>query len=194
MVGAVILAAGRGRRMGGTPKALLALEGVSFLERSIRACRGGGCTAIRIVVSEGMEAVRAIAREHGAAVTVNPAPDRGMFSSVLSGLEALLHEYEDMKGFLIFPVDHPRVSEETVRALISSSPAGPARSWIQPVYGGQRGHPILIDALSARSLLSIPPECTLHGALGRCGLKPFDVPVDDPGILANVNTPADLAD
>jgi molybdenum cofactor cytidylyltransferase len=140
-----------------------------------------------------MAEVETIARVHHADIAVNPAPGLGMFSSVQAGLKALFREEKAYAAALIFPVDHPRVSEQTIRAMISAFSLKPERSWIQPVYEKQRGHPILIDAGTARALLDLPPECTLRDALVRCGLTPCEVPVSDPGILKNVNRPEDLS-
>src|SRR5437764_14462133 len=85
---AVILAAGRGTRMGG-PKALLAFEGETFLARAARLLRRPRVDAVTAVV--GHEADRVL-RESGlpsdVGVVTNLRHDDGMLTSILAGLEA----------------------------------------------------------------------------------------------------------
>src|SRR5262245_58361140 len=89
-IGAVILAAGAGTRLGGVAKALLAIGGRTFLARIVAAAREVGTEDIVVVVaSPHGDAVAAAARELGARVVVNPLPERGMASSVAGGFGAL---------------------------------------------------------------------------------------------------------
>ena len=192
MVGAVILAAGKGRRMGGQPKALLTIEGKSFLAMVASACRDGGCDSVWVVTAAGMPEITELSLAQGARATINRDPDRGMFSSVRDGLKALLSENQALEGAVIFPVDHPGVSETTIRAMIDALARKPEKTWVQPVYNERRGHPILVDTASARALLALSPTLLLRDALEQCGLKPYEVDVEDPGILKNLNSPADL--
>jgi molybdenum cofactor cytidylyltransferase len=138
---------------------------------------------------------------------VNRQPERGMFSSVRLGIAAAIRSAGDdaapgapaefapdaaPAGLLLFPVDHPRVTAGTVAALVRALPEKPAATWLRPVHEGRGGHPILLDGATAIALLERDPDEPLRDALRGLGLTPQDVPVDDPGILANLNRPEDL--
>ena len=241
---AIILAAGAGRRMGGRPKALLAIDGATFLERVARTCREAGAGRIVVVTRAEPPEIGRLARSLDAVTVVNRQPERGMFSSVRLGIAAAirsagLDETPDSPptpdpparaaaggasavpaaavdslpapaprpstdpaprpaadpapaGLLLFPVDHPRVTPETVAALVRALPEKPANTWLRPVHEGRGGHPILLDGAAAIALLERDPDEPLRDALRGLGLTPHDVPVDDPGILANLNRPEDL--
>jgi len=89
---AVILAAGRGRRLGlGLPKCLIEIGGKSLLERHLAALETAGVRSIRLVV--GYERGRVagqpcLAAWRGAlTICVNPEFERGSSLSLAAGLE-----------------------------------------------------------------------------------------------------------
>lgn len=191
MVGAIILAAGAGSRMGGVPKALLELDGVTFLETITRSCHEAGCPDIWVVTRAEAKDVVRLAFELEIQPVPNPSPEQGMFSSVLLGLAAALEEPE-LTGVLLIPVDHPHVASRTLCAIANAIEAQPADTWIQPGYRGQSGHPVGVSVTCAQRLTAQPPTVMLRDALRASGLTPVILPVDDAGILKNVNEPGDL--
>jgi CTP:molybdopterin cytidylyltransferase MocA len=143
----ILLAAGAGRRAGG-PKALrVDADGTSWLERSIKVLRDGGCDATIVVL--GREAARArdlIASSTLAAdpaITLVDAPDwqQGMGSSLRTGL--LAAQSVPWQAVLVHLVDLPDVTTQVVRRLIQQAPPGTA-TLARATYGGQPGHPVLI--------------------------------------------------
>lgn len=184
-VGAVILAAGAGTRLGGVAKALLPLDGATFLARIVATAAAAGVAADDVVVVVGPPfgaEVAAAARALGVAVVDNPAPARGMASSVALGFAALAGRA--VTAALLWPVDHPRVAVTTVGALVAAG-AG------VPVHHGRGGHPTLVprrhfEALAACAAIEGGARAVLRGALPR-------LPVDDPGVIADVDRPDELA-
>jgi molybdenum cofactor cytidylyltransferase len=186
-VGAIVLAAGEGRRVGLGPKALLVRDGHPFLETCVGACREGGCDPIWVVVRNIPELAR-LAGALGARVVVNEDPERGMFSSVRCGLRGI--EFDAVRGIIVYPVDHPRVKASTMQAIVAE--LKDEDTWVVPVHGGRPGHPIGIGVRVARRISRLPDSFTLRAALEHVGAERVDVAVDDAGILENVNTPEDL--
>jgi molybdenum cofactor cytidylyltransferase len=133
---AVILAAGRGERLGGVAKALLPLGGTTYLGAIVATARAAGAEAPVVVVAApfGAEVAEA-ARALGAEVVENPAPERGMGSSVGVGFGALAHGTRA----LLWPVDHPRVTLDSVRALLAVD-----ADVVVPRVGGRGGHPVVV--------------------------------------------------
>jgi len=178
--------------MGGRPKALLQLAGMTFLEQVVGTCREGGCADIWAVTRPRAREVIRLAFALDVQAVPNPDPERGMFSSAQRGLRAAIGDEPEYTGFVIFPVDHPRVRSRTVAQLIAVMNESPAMSWVQPGFKGRRGHPIGVTADGARALLDLDATLTLREALRSAGLIPRVVPVEDQHVLENVNTPADL--
>ena len=84
------------------------------------------------------------------------------------------------------PVDHPLIRPETVRALAAVGVGA-----VIPSFNGKHGHPICIDREVVTSIV-----CgDFNGPTMREILKAVgagDLEVDDPGVVANCNTPAAL--
>jgi CTP:molybdopterin cytidylyltransferase MocA len=192
VIGAVVLAAGEGRRLGGRGKALLDVGGITFLERVIRTSREGGCDPVWVVVRPGHRETREMVVSLGARPVMNQDPDRGMFSSVVEGLGAALGEEPAVEGFVVFPVDHPRVRAATVKELIRSLVWKKEGTFVQPVHRNRSGHPIVIDPDGAHALCRLDPATVFRSALREAGLRPYPVKVADPHIRENLNTPSDL--
>ena len=113
-VGAVILAAGAGERLGG-PKLRQGAGGRTFLERVLTTVVAAGCAPVVCVVrAADRDWAAAQVEPAGGAVVVNPAPERGALSSLRLGLDRL----GACAGALVAPVDHPFVAAATCRALV----------------------------------------------------------------------------
>ena len=192
-IACLILAAGAGRRAGG-PKAFLpirdATTGVeeTFLARVARVAREGGAAPI-VAVVRPQDRDRAAAATPGLALAVNLDPERGMLSSLRAGLDAL----PPVTGVLVFPVDHPHVRPGTVRALLRAFAAHPSAG-VKPSCEGRGGHPVVLPWALAGSLPAGDVPGGMGEALRQAGARIAHLPVDDPGVLRNVNGgPGDAA-
>lgn len=181
--GAVIVAAGAGTRLGGVAKALLPAGDQTFLAHIAATAGTVGVAASDLVVVVAApfgDAVAAAARTLGALVVHNPDPARGMGSSVACGFAAVP---PGLDAAFLWPVDHPWVRASTLAALIAAGGG-------VPVHHERRGHPPLIPraqfaALAAAAAHPDGARGVLRGALTA-------IPVDDPGVLRDVDRPGDL--
>jgi CTP:molybdopterin cytidylyltransferase MocA len=181
-VAVLVLAAGRGVRFG-RPKALAEVSpGVRFLDVIVRTANTAGASRILAIVPAGVSA------PDGAVTVINEHGAGEPIESVRLGLLALDAE---VVGALLWPVDHPFVMVETVRGLLHAirETAAPA---VVPVHYHRRGHPVYF-ARSAWPALRTVEDGGARNVLHSLGSEVVDVPVQDPGILADVNTPHDLA-
>jgi CTP:molybdopterin cytidylyltransferase MocA len=190
-LGAVILAAGAGRRLGGAAKALLRRsDGRSYLATIAGLARGAGAAELVVVVGEPHRAdTEAEAARLGLPVTVNPDPARGMASSVAVGFTHAAERFA-ADAALLWPVDHPAVTAATLQALVGIIGA-PIRV---PVHAGRGGHPTLFSRevwpeLAACAGLADGARQVVRANPGRVAR----VEVMDPGVLADVDVPEDLA-
>jgi len=179
----LILAGGEGRRFGG-PKAWAGLpDGRTFLEACVACLRDAG--ADRVVATLPPESPDP--EIAGLQALPLPEPDLDMFGSLKIGLNHLIQS-EDWERLAVLPVDHPLVRPESVRALAAVD----GRAVI-PSYRGKHGHPIVIDREVAVAIvcgdLGGPTMRDVLRAVGS-----LDLAVDDPGVVANCNTPAAMSE
>jgi molybdenum cofactor cytidylyltransferase len=184
LIGAVVLAAGASSRMG-RPKALLPVEGTTFVGQVLSTLRSAGVSTVRVVLGQQAEEIRQRAGLRTDLVVINPTPEAGMLSSVRHGVRALP---EEVDGFLLWPVDHPTVLPETVRKLVAAFREGGAPI-VVPVHAGRRGHPVLFAAQLKDELLRAPDAVGARAVVvaHEDGLR--TVEVHDPGVVADVDTP-----
>ena len=117
----LILAAGESSRMG-RDKALLPwprqttdlLTTETFLSAAI-ALFFSHVDVVLVVAGKNEKALSPIIYANGASLVVNPAPERGQFSSLQVGLQEVLNRGRD--AAMITLVDRPPVRSETVEAL-----------------------------------------------------------------------------
>jgi CTP:molybdopterin cytidylyltransferase MocA len=198
---AIVLAAGDGRRLGG-PKALASLGGRSFLAHVIETCRLGSLDEIIVVTGaegERVEAELAALDDGGAGLPLRSVRhdswELGRTGSLQAGWRAAGEPAVDA---LLFPVDHPLVTIEALDTLLGVSGycAGTASALIPVIQGEDgagrlRGHPVLLGAQLRDAVLALEPDQPLNEFLR--AQETVEVPVDDEGILLNVNDQDDLS-
>lgn len=189
---AIVLAAGRGERLGGRAKAALPLaDGRSFVAAVTQAARAGGVARVIVVAAAPHEAAtRAAAVAAGVdTIVVNDAPERGMASSFACGLAAAAADGAD--AALCWPVDHPLVRAETVAALAAAG--GPDRI-VVPTYGGRGGHPTLFGAsLHAACRAAADAPDGLRSLVRADAARVVRLDGGDPGVTHDVDTLDDWA-
>ncbi|MFY0572123.1 nucleotidyltransferase family protein [Archangium lansingense] len=178
---AIILAAGEARKMGYS-KALIEHEGGRSFLQSLAATFGkAGCSVIS-VIGKDADAVR---DQHPAIHLVeNERWQDSQLGSVKSGLEAAIEEGADV--VLIHPVDMPALRASTLKSLIKAM--GDSVEALRPEFEGASGFPILLSRGAAERLREMDSgETQLEGAVR--GLQMRRIPVKDPGVVVNINTP-----
>ena len=155
-VGAVLLAAGAGSRLGGRPKALLELGGVPLVMRQLIALSGAGVDEVAIVLGHHAEAVEAAVREFPITLVRNPSPDDGQASSVRIGLQALSPKLD---AVIVALADQPLINEQDITALIGAFKKRGDAAMVVPrvtVAGGDPlpGNPVIFDAALREEWLS----------------------------------------
>lgn len=183
-IAGVVPAAGASARMG-RPKALLDLGGRSFVHRVVGSLADGGCDPVLVVVARGDDAVAAEARAAGARALVNPDPGEGPVTSLRL---ALAHLDAGVDAIAYLPVDHPLVTPATVALLLAEARAAGAPLTL-PMRGARRGHPAIFGRALFAELadpgLAGGARTVVHRHLAEARL----VAVDDPGVIADIDTP-----
>ena len=95
-------------------------------------------------------------------------------------------------GWLILPADLPLVQPATLRAIAGALDGTVDAA--QPVYRGQRGHPVGFAASCAQPLMALSGNqgaAPVLRALREAG-RVAEVQVDDVGIVTDIDTPEQL--
>lgn len=178
---AVILAAGLSSRMGAF-KPLLPIGEKSMIQRVVQTVRLAGANPILVVTGHKKAELEQHLENSGVQFVHNPCyAQTQMLDSVVLGLSQLSVETERV---LLSPADLPLVRFETIQAILAAE--GP---FARPCRNGKSGHPIVLSHALLPALAGYRGPGGLSGAIRSMGISPTDVPVSDPGIHLNCNTP-----
>ncbi len=147
-VGAVLLAAGEGARLGRRPKALLELGGVPLILRQLIALSGAGVDEVVVVLGHHADAIEAAIGSFPITLVHNPAPQDGQASSVRAGLRALSPRID---AVIVALADQPLIDAQDIVALIGAYKMRGDASMVVPRVqqdGGaaEPGNPVMFDA------------------------------------------------
>ncbi len=186
MIWAVVLAAGRSRRKG-THKLLLPYGESTVVESVAGAALDASLQGIVVVLGADKERVRAKLAARAVTFAVNEDWERGMFSSVRAGFEALP---EKATAAVVMLGDQPFVTAETIDELVARY-RETRRGIVLPVHGGRRGHPVLIDTKYKAEIIALGPEAALRDIVHAHPDDILEVEIDDPDVLRGIDTPED---
>jgi molybdenum cofactor cytidylyltransferase len=189
-VAAVVLAAGRGQRMQGSNKLTALLRDKPIVAHAVDALHAAGINRIVIVTGHEEAAVRQALAGRNVTLVHNPEYRDGMAGSIRTGLEQL---GSDVAGALVCLGDMPLVRPATIAALLAGFDPAEGQLVCVPVHQGRRGNPVL---WSSRFFADLKARRGDSG--GRALLETLDdgvveVPVDDPGVMIDVDTRDALA-
>jgi molybdenum cofactor cytidylyltransferase len=187
----VVLAAGRGRRMGRTKQLVewKTTDGTKPLVAAAYDAVCKICDEMVVVLGHDADAVAA-ALGNRAFLRAASDPDAPMFESIRAGLRAT-QSIDAAATVLLQPGDHPEVAIATLATLAEWSQKRPAQAII-PEYAGRGGHPVFIPSPLANIL--IVANCPT--GLGDFWLASPElcvrVPVADAMVVRDVDTADDL--
>jgi molybdenum cofactor cytidylyltransferase len=183
-VAGLVPAAGASRRMG-RDKRLLVVGERTVLEAAVGALQQGGIDRVVVVLEPGSPC-RQLPGLRATLLAENPAPERGMLSSIRVGLARLPQE---AAAAAVLPGDHPFVPPEAVAALVQHFRRH-RPLLLAPRYAGRRGHPLIL----ARELFAEAAACS--DAVGLRELvwrrEAELVLLDVAGVERDLDTPEDL--
>jgi len=141
VIGAVLLAAGSGSRMGHRPKSLLELGGVPLIRRQLIALSGAGVDEVVVVLGHYAKEIEPVVQTFPVTIVHNPDPDQGQVSSQRLGLAALSPKLD---AVIVALADQPLLNAQDITDLISAFKKRPEASQVVfPGVNGQRGNPVI---------------------------------------------------
>ena len=188
MLAAAILAAGESRRMG-EPKALVSVQGLTFVEHLFAATRLPRVGITRIILGAHAAEISAKLKFDPAMIVVNPDWPRGQLSSIHAAIRSLPAHATD--GIILCPVDHPLVSRHLISALIAQFDSS-RKAIALPTYRGKRGHPVIFRATLYDELLAASPGVGARQVVWAHSQQIQEVPTEEEGVVLNLNDPESL--
>jgi molybdenum cofactor cytidylyltransferase len=184
---AIVLAAGMSSRMGKV-KQLLRLDGTLLLDIALDHLRASEVDEIVVVLGFEAETIRREARLAGTRVVLNEAYRDGMATSLAAGLAAAGPQVD---AALIVLADQPFVQPSTINRLIAQYCERKPQIAV-PVFNGFRGNPVLLDRSVFPELLQLSGDIGCRAIFGSHAQNILKVPVDDAGVLVDVDTMEDF--
>ena len=182
---AIVLSGGESSRFGGEPKALLSVDGRSAVRRIAELCLARRFSPVSVVVGRHRGAVAHDLRGLDVTLVDSEHWEEGRTASVQAGLAATPADRE----VLFWPVDHPFVRSGTVDALLAAHDTDLLGVWFLPTFEGRGGHPVLWRPAVRNDIFDLRPDAPLRALLPEFGPQVRRVPVEDPGVVQNVDTP-----
>jgi len=181
----ILLAAGSGSRFGGGKLLHPLPDGTTIGVTSLLNLKSALPNVIAVIRS-GDNGLRKLLEGQGVSIHVCSDAHLGMARSFVCGI----HSSRDADGWVIALGDMPFVLPRTIKA-IAQRIAQTGRI-ATPAYRGERGHPVGFGRRYLAELLKLDGD---EGARSVVERHPRDLDIvdcDDPGILRDIDTAADL--
>jgi molybdenum cofactor cytidylyltransferase len=182
VIAGLVLAAGAGTRFG-SPKQLAELDGVPLLEHSLRAMAAAPVARVVVVLGASADEIAAGVDFQGAEPVVCARWAEGQSASLACGLA----ELAECEAVVVTLGDQPRMAPEAIRRVIAARSGAPAT---RATYGGQPGHPVVLERALFEPLRDISGDVGARNLLRSAQV--LDVPCDDVGGGQDVDTRAEL--
>ena len=176
----------------GEPKLLLPLGEKTVIGRLLETLDRPGirCRAV-VLRRDNAELLKEVEAGGGWALQPDVDPPE-MRQSVEYALSAIAEKFspnpED--GWLLVPADHPVLSPGVIDRLIARWQATSAEILI-PTCRSRRGHPTIFAWTLAEQVPEIPADSGLNWLVRSPGVRVEELPLEDPAILTDLDTPAD---
>jgi molybdenum cofactor cytidylyltransferase len=188
LVAAVVLAAGSSTRMR-RPKLTLDLDGVPLLQKVLDTLQRTEVDEVVVVLGAHASDLKRKVRFSDETTVVNPDFAEGMSGSIRAGLRAVEGKAD---AVLIVLGDQPLISTATIDKLIEAHKRTKALA-VVPVFGGRRGNPVLFDKELFLEIEAVRGDVGAKSVVDRHPGRVVEVPVDDRGVLVDIDTPEDYS-
>lgn len=184
----LLLAAGYSRRFGPKNKLLSPLGEQSVLAHTLQNLAGVAALQKLAVVNSESTEVGAECAEAGFDIITNRNAARGMGASLAAGAHAL----GDVDGVMTTLADMPFIQPSTLARLIKSFDAAPRRAIVAPVFGQQRGHPVILSSDFFGAIKGLNEDKGARDIIKKNRSALITVQVSDSGVIRDIDLPSDL--
>ena len=196
-IGAVLLAAGEGARLGGRAKGAIEIEGEPLLLRGLRILSEAGVDEAVVVTGHYQSDVAPLLTQTYSLFdndrlveVVQPTADHSQSDSLRLGVKSLSQAVDVV---MVLPVDMPALTRQDLIALIGAyKHADPGIEFVGPMVDARPGNPVLF---SQRIALKIAQGAGDFGSGAWRHQRPdwlLEWQTDNPHYVTDIDTPKDL--
>ena len=181
---AILLAAGSAKRFGSQKLLARLPDGRYVVEAAAKNLLAGAGSVLAVTGADVQ--LKRVLENCGCQVVVNADAEKGMGTSIAAGLQAS----SGAAGWLIALGDMPYVRPDTIVSILNA--LNDDNGIVIPTFDGLRGHPVAFAGGFGDELMALQGD---HGARIVVAAHPDRIrllPVDDAGVLADIDTPDDL--
>ncbi len=180
----IVTAAGLGSRFGGAVHKLdQAFGGDTVLALTVRHAVQTRLPVVVVTTAGRAARLAGVVDPHDIVVLTEAQAARGMGASIATGVV----ERSASLGWLVLPGDMPLVQPATLLTVAHALEQHPV---VYAQYRGRRGHPVAFAAELYSELVQLSGDDGARRVLLRYPAHGQEV--DDPGVLLDIDTPADL--
>ena len=185
-IGALLLAAGQSRRMGGPNKLLAEIDGIPMVAHIARRLLASRARPIIAVLGNQADAVDAALGKLPVERARNPDFAAGLSTSLKRGLAALP---PDLDGVIVCLGDMPLISGRHLDRLIAAFNPLEGRAIIVPTRHGKRGNPVLWSKRFFPEMAELAGDVGAKHLIGEHAELVAEVEMDDDSVLVDIDTP-----
>ena len=188
-IGALLLAAGQSRRMGGPNKLLAAIDGTPMVAHVARRLLASRARPIVAVLGNQADTVDIALGKLPVKRVRNPEFAAGLSTSLKRGIAALP---SDLDGVIVCLGDMPLISGRHLERLIAAFNPLEGRAIIVPTRRGKRGNPVLWSRQFFPEMTGLAGDVGAKHLIGEHAEFVAEVEMDDDAVLVDIDTPEAL--
>jgi molybdenum cofactor cytidylyltransferase len=188
-VAAVVLAGGRGTRMGGPNKLLAEIDGTSLVRHAVEAALASRASRVVVVTGHAADAVSGALAGLPVEFVHNPLYTEGLSTSLRAGLVRLSPEVD--AAFVVL-ADMPFTTAENLNRIVAAYAPDEGALIVVPTHQGKRGNPVLWSRRFFADLMAVSGDTGGRHLIGAHADHVVEVEIG-PSVLLDLDTPEALA-
>jgi molybdenum cofactor cytidylyltransferase len=183
---AIVLAAGRSTRMGGSNKLIAEIGGKPLVRIAVEQALASRAKPVIVVTGHQRERIEAVLAGLPVRLVHNPDFAQGLGTSVRAGIAAVPAGAD---GAVVCLGDMPQVDAALINRLIAAFAPEQGALAVVPTIEGKRGNPVLWSRRFFPDLMGLEGDVGARNLIARYGEAVTEVPVTGKAALTDVDTP-----
>jgi len=188
-IAALVLAAGRSSRMGGSNKLLADIGGRPLVRIAVEQALASRARPVVVVTGHQREKVEAVLSGLPVQFVHNKDFADGLGTSLRAGVAALPPQVD---GAIVCLGDMPQVDAAMINRLVGALDPDKGALIVVPTIDGKRGNPVVWSRRFFPDLMGVEGDVGARYLIGRYSEAVAEVPLNGPAALIDIDTPEAL--